>query len=289
MKYNLDDLRLESTMKSFIWGLSLFAFSSFLFLTTTHCETIRFGFLPIFSPATLVKLHKPLKDYLETELKITVDMVSSPDFKEFKERTKNLEYDLIFTAPHLARLAETEYHYQRIVVTAHRGSANFLVRTDEKVREIKDLKGLNIALPPASAIIHHMALRTLREKGLNPGTDIRIITTKTHNDPVLRLISNKVHSAAIGKAPWARMKEKAGDQVIVIDQSISIPGFMILSNPDMPVENIKKIRAILIKFHTTPEGEDYLKKSGYQNLIPISDQDMLEMDFYLQEMGMKLK
>lgn len=274
-------------MNSVIKAIAFFVFLTYLLTGRVTGETLRFGFLPIFSPEALVKLHKPLKDHLETDLKLHVEMVSSPDFKLFNSRTKNLSYDLIFTAPHLARLAETEYKYQRIAATSHRGSANFLVRADSGIKSIKDLKGLSIALPPDSAIIHHMALRTLRERGIEAGKNIRVITTKSHNDPVLRLLSQMVNSAAIGKAPWARIKEETGDQVIVIGQSVSIPGFMILANPKLPIKRVQAIRKSFIKFGLTPVGKKYLEKSGYKKMVPISDQDMHDMDFYLIEMGMK--
>ena len=247
-------------------------------------EPLTFAFLPIFSPATLVELHKPLKDHLETVLKTPVKMVSAPNFKAFRQRTRDGHYDIIFTAPHLARLAEKETHYRRVVATAHRGSATFIARKDSGIRTIAGIRGKRLALPPVSAIIHHMALKTLRAQGVDPQTEVTIVTTKSHNDPILRVSSGKVHAAAVGKAPWAGMKEKAGEHVVVIGQGVTIPGFMILARPEIDDAHLDALRLAFLSFNETNAGRAYLAQSGYQKLMLISDPDMEEMDFYLREM-----
>ena len=270
------------TTKTFsILFLCIFSFS---IAYADDSQTITFGFLPIFSPETLVKLHKPLKDQLENKLGIKVQMTSAPNFKIFRERTEAKSYDLIFTAPHLARLAEKKDKYQRVVATAHRGSAIFLSRKDSGVTEIGKIKGKRLALPPKSAIIHYMALKTLRDRGFLLDNDVEIITTKTHNDPVLRLMAGQVEVAAIGKAPWARMKEKTDDQVAVFAQSVTIPGFMIMANPDVKKDRLKEIINAFLDFNDTPDGIRYLNESGYKALIAISNEDMDDMDLYVREM-----
>lgn len=271
-------------MKTKALSILFLGIFSFSIAHADDSQTIKLGFLPIFSPETLVKLHKPLKDQLENKLGINVQMISAPNFKAFRERTESKSYDLIFTAPHLARLAEKKDNYKRVVATAHRGSANFLSRKDSDITEIDKIKGKRLALPPKSAIIHFMALKTLRDRGFMLDNDVTIVTTKTHNDPVLRLLAKQVDVAAIGKAPWAKMKEKAGDQVAVFAQSVTIPGFMIMANPNIQRDILKKSIDALLDFNDTPEGIRYLTESGYKALIPISNEDMDDMDLYVNEM-----
>ncbi len=247
-------------------------------------EPLVFGFLPIFSPATLAKLHTPLKDHLEKDLGVPVRMVSAPGFKEFIDRSGGGRYDLIFTAPHLARLAEKKNRYRRVAATAHRGRATFLAAKESRIGSIDDLKGRSLALPPQSAIIHHMALRTLRERGLEPDRDVRIVTTKSHNDPILRLLAGRVLAAAVGKAPWARMKDKAGDRLAVVGYSVTIPGFMILAAPTIEPQRLDSIRKAFFRFNETASGRKYLQESGYERLVSISDRDMKDMDGYLERM-----
>lgn len=81
---------------------------------------VTFGILPYFSAAKLMELHKPLKEHLSGGLNEKVSIISAPDFKKFRKRTREGAYDLVFTAPHMAGLAELEAGYQRVVMSTHR-------------------------------------------------------------------------------------------------------------------------------------------------------------------------
>ncbi len=85
-------------------------------------------------------------------------MISAPNFKAFLDRTRKGEYDLVFTAPHMARLAELETGYQRVAMSTHHGRPIFLARRDSDINKLKDLKGKKISLPPIKAINHHEEL-----------------------------------------------------------------------------------------------------------------------------------
>ena len=63
------------------------------------------GVFPYVSPVQLAAFHAPLKDYLTKSLGRPVTLVTAPDFNSFVDRTRDGQYDIIFTAPHLGRLA----------------------------------------------------------------------------------------------------------------------------------------------------------------------------------------
>lgn len=96
-------------------------------------------------------------------------MVSAPGFKAFRDRTRSGRYDLIYTAPHMARLAELESGYQRAFMPTHRGRPIFLAKQDAGIQTLKDLENRKISLPPPKAINHHVALKALEAQGLVKG------------------------------------------------------------------------------------------------------------------------
>ncbi len=171
-------------------------------------DTIVFGILPYFSPAKLMELHKPIKERLSKDLNEKVSMVSAPNFKKFRERTREGGYDLVFTAPHMARLAELETGYQRVVMSTHRGRPIFLTKQDSQINTLEDLKGKKIALPPPRAINHHVALKALKEHGLEDGKSVTIVTTPSHSSALLSVLNDQVDVAVMGKSPWGAYKKE---------------------------------------------------------------------------------
>ena len=109
----------------FIW---LFFLTILNFTYADDNGKLTFGILPYLSPSKLMDLHKPMKDYLASEIAQGIEFVSAPDFKIFNERCKEYYYDIIFTAPHMARFLELNFGYQRIVMTLHNGHALFLTK-----------------------------------------------------------------------------------------------------------------------------------------------------------------
>ncbi len=102
-------------------------------------DQLIFGFLPYHSPSKLIGLHKPLIKFLNEDLIETVTMISAPNFKAFRKRTRDGHYDLIFTAPHMARLAEIEVGYKRVVMSTHMGRPMFLTLTASGINNLLDL------------------------------------------------------------------------------------------------------------------------------------------------------
>ncbi len=105
-------------------GFMLFA--SFVFVLVlgpsalaSENTPLTLGVFPYVTPAQLASFHTPLKDYLAKSLQRPVSLVTAPDFDSFVDRTRKGQYDIIITAPHLGRLAETRDSYKRLAQTGH--------------------------------------------------------------------------------------------------------------------------------------------------------------------------
>ena len=264
-----------------ISGLLVFL-NMFTVCQAETADIMTFGIVPYFSAAKLMELHNPLKEHLADSLNETVSLISAPNFKKFRERTHERQYDLVFTAPHMARLAELEDGYQRVVMSTHRGRPIFLVKQDSTINTLEDLKGKKIALPPPKAINHHVALKGLKEHGLEAGKTVTIIVTPSHSSALLSVLNDQVAVAVMGKSPWGTYKKKYKDQVKVLATSYDFPGFIIMAHPSMSSTKVRKIKESLLSFAATEQGKAYLRKTALEGLSPIDDKTMIELDPYVQ-------
>ena len=257
----------------------LLCFSPSIILADSN--KIIFGFLPYFSASKLIELHSPLVEYIQKEIDQEISMISAPSFKEFKTRTKYGEYDLIYTAPHMARLAELESNYQWVYMSTHRGRPIFLARQNSNIITLNDLKNKKISLPPPSAINHHVALKAIKEYGLVNNKNVSIVVTPSHSSALLSLLNKQVAVAVMGNAPWNTYKKEYKGRVRVISTSADFPGFLVMANQKVPKTLVKKIREAALNFAKTKEGENYLAKTGLKGLAPIDKKTMDELDPYV--------
>lgn len=238
------------------------------------------GVFPYVTPVQLASFHTPLKDYLAKSLQRPVSLVTAPDFDSFVDRTREGQYDIIITAPHLGRLAETRDGYKRLAQTRHVVQGIFLARKDSNIHRIEDLRGKNLMIAQKVSIIYQMAEHTLREKGLVPGESVTIVETRTHNNAMHAPLRGEADASVTGTLLWRVLKDDQKDQMRVIGTTEEAPGFMLMANPRLSSRDIAKIRKLLLDFHRVPGSEAYFSTTGYEKFDLIDDKVMKKLDPY---------
>ena len=77
---------------------------------------LEIGVLPNISARALMAQYQPMREFLERELKRSVQVSTAPNWVAFHQRTMADEYDIVITASHVARLAQVERRYIPILV-----------------------------------------------------------------------------------------------------------------------------------------------------------------------------
>lgn len=266
-------------MKTFLPRL----ITAVLFLAgTALAEPLRMGIFPYHSPEQLVRLHKPLKDYLAHRSKQPFRLVSAPDFKQFIQRTGERRYHVLITAPHLGRIAQRDHGYRWLGFTRNHSRAVFLTRPDTGLQAVTDLGGQHLALPPRIAIIHQAALRHLQKHGLSPGVDLTLMPRKSHDAALFAVLRGESDAAVIGLPTWLRYDLPEKNTLRVIGQSEPVPGFALLVHPGVPTQTAEDIREALYRFESTPGGNAYFDKTGLEGIRPVDNRDLEQLDQYLE-------
>ena len=240
------------------------------------------GVFPYVTPVQLVAFHTPLKDYLAKGLGRPVTLVTAPDFMSFVERTRDGQYDIVFTAPHLGRLAETRDGYKRVAQTSHNVQGYFLARKDSGINKIGDLKGKTVMMAQKVSIVYQMAEHTLRENGLVPGESVTIIETRTHNNAIHAPSRGEADASVTGMLLWHVLDDAQKAQLRVIGTTAEAPGFLVMAHPRVAARDIETIKKLLLDFHKVPGGESYFATNGFKKFQPVDDRAMKGLDPYIQ-------
>lgn len=239
-----------------------------------------FGIFPYVTPAQLMEFHSPLRDYIAKSLGRPVALVTAPDFQSFADRTQQGQYDLILTAPHMGRLAETRDGYKRLVQTGHTVQGIFLARKDSDIYRIEDLKGKRLMMAQPVSLFYQMADQLLRKKGLVPGESITIIDARTHNNAMTAPLRGEADASVTGILLWGVLGQEHKDQLRIIGTTDKQPGFMLMANKRINQQDTKKLLNILMNFYRLPEGKAYFSETGYEGFKRIDDKVMKSLDPY---------
>ena len=256
---------------------------------TAQAKVLQVGILPTLSARALLKNYQPLQLYLERELKRPVELSTAPDFRTFYSNTIEGKYDVVVTAPHMARLAQTEAKY--VPLASYKGSnrAVLIEAKDKPLRSIQDLKGKALAFGDRNALIVSQTLHYLLEQGLREGVDYTLLETQSHNSAAYSVQSHQSILAITAPSGFKNIPDAIKDSVQVYATLPELPTLTWMAHPRMASE-VPMIKAALIGFTSnSEEGRQFFEATGYIGLRDISNAEMKLLDPYAKELSDTLK
>jgi len=263
---------------------TLFISCAIFFVSSPHAadeaKQLSLGLFPYVTSTQLVQFHSPLKTYLSKKLGLEVNLVTAPDFESFMERTQKGEYDIIFTAPHLGRLAEKRDGYKRLAMTGHNVEGIFLAKKDSAINSLDDLQGKSVMVAQRISVIYQMVEQTLADKGLVDGKNITIIETKTHNNALYAPLRDEADVSVTGILLWQTLGQEYKDQLKVIGTTKTVPGFVLMAHSRVPAKIQNLLQKSLFDFAGTEEGKIYFETTRLKGFLPIDSKTMQGLDPY---------
>jgi len=243
----------------------------------THAEKpLTIGMFPYVAPAKLITHQKGLIKHLEKGLTRPINMVTAKNFKIFIQNAKKGQYDLLYSAPHLAYFLEKNLGYKRIAMTQHHIQGVFIVQKKSPYKKLTDLKGSKIAITSPLAILHQIAIAQLTKSGLTKGKDYSLNITKSHDNSIFSLFNGESDAAVTGIKIWKRLDSSYKNGLRLLVPSDKIPGFIIMAKPDLSTNIINKLRLQALSFNQTMAGKKYL----FTGITRIDDKTMQSLAKY---------
>lgn len=268
-----------------LFGLMLFSVQS----PAAEVKPLEIGIFPYASARIVLTSRQPVRLYLEKALERPVQLSTAPDYKSFVERTQRGDYDVVITAPHFARLAQTEAGYVPLVGYTRELRGLVVVARNSSLHDLGELRGKPVAIPDRIAIVSMMGLQLLRDRGLQPDIDVPLRPMLSHNNAVLS-IQRGESAAAITE--WTALKQMPDDlqnSVRILASTSRVPHVMYLGHPRLQQKYLEKIKSALLRFGDEPEGKAYLEAAGREAIRPIADADLRAMDPYVRELKQLLE
>ncbi|WP_455200930.1 phosphate/phosphite/phosphonate ABC transporter substrate-binding protein [Kaarinaea lacus] len=227
---------------------------------------LTFGFLPIESPIALFKRFAPLRDYLASQIQQEIRMETAKNFTEFSRRTEQRQYDIVFTAPHMALQALDGNHYEVAATFTKPLKSVFVVKEKSSIQNIQDLESKTIATPPNEAIVTMVARKYLDANGIKA---VQYSTYQTHNAAYSAVLGGEADAAVISN--FIAMKAISKNVALkIVAQSDPFPGIGILVARDLPEQLKQDLKKSIWAMRDLPQGKVILKTIAQPGYIEAS-------------------
>ena len=233
-----------------------------------------FGVFPNLTAKQTVEIYRPLADAIEKHLRRPVVIYSARDFKTFVARTRQGEYDILLTAPHLAWLARQDAGYQPLLKYTEPVRGLLVVKSASPLDDVEALRGRTIATadPIALAVLAMQA--ELAARGLKHNLDYRTTESGTHTNTVLQVINGRADAAMLGLHPYKLMPADWRQQLSVLAETAPLSSLMYLTHPRLRDTEVQAIRRALLDFAASPEGKLFMQQGGYGGFSQVDGSEL---------------
>lgn len=236
-----------------------------------------FGVYPLLSPSQTAERFAPLKEHLAKALGMPVTLRSAPDFASFIERTRAGEYDIIFTAPHMGRLAQKRDGYRPIVQTGQVTIVT-LARRNGPVRTLADLKGRTLAVGARLSMTYQVVDHALGRHGLAIERDVKFIDSVSFSNVIEAIMRGEADAGATITQFLDAASSEQREDLREIHRAEPTPGFLILAHSRIASEILRKLQQAFVDFKSTEAGKAYFGKTRQVDFRPVDEAAMKRID-----------
>lgn len=240
-------------------------------------QTIKIGITPYTNAVKIIKVYKPLSDFISKDLNSTIEIFTAKNYKEFYKDVEKGSFDLVITSPHFGAL-----HIKNGFIPLYRYDISlrllFLVLKDSPYYNISDLKNTTIATPNYLSALNVGSLGILKNYGLQNGKNFQLEDLGSHTSAIKSVLLEECDAAITTFTPLKQFSFDIKDKTRILTSDYKLPHLFTLANPKLGKMKIKQIKTALKKFENSDIGKSFFKNSGYKGYTTIDKKDLQELE-----------
>ncbi len=254
-------------------------------------SVIRFGVVPLESPAVMFKKFSPFTEYLSRRIGKPVDLKVAVDFETaIKDIGQNIT-QLCYMTPSTFIEANKRYGVNVLTRALRDGKpyhhSVIITRQDSDIRSIEDLKGRSFAFGDRRSTSSHIIPRSMLKQAGIDLSDLKYYNYLGHHDDVVKAVLNgEFDAGGVMEATAYKFKDRG---IRFLKFSEEIPEFNICYNPALSERDLSIIRAAIISLRDSdPEGAAILKSidESYTGFVEARDSDYETIKSVMAKLGL---
>jgi phosphonate transport system substrate-binding protein len=244
---------------------------------------LQFGVMPNVSARILVGQYQPFRVFLEQELGRPVEVVTAPGLQAFHERSTAGAFGLIVTAANLGRVGQLDAGLRPIAIYEPRIPGLIVTLRARSLTRAEEFRGLTVAMTNPQSLVALKFIHWLRAQGLEIGRDVAATHARNEDSLAQLLNTSETRAAVMSRGEFNAIRADIRDNLVVWQEFIRVPGFLVLLGPQVPERDAQRISAAIARFPSTPAGREFFAATGFNGIRPVTPADLAELDDVVAE------
>jgi ABC-type phosphate/phosphonate transport system substrate-binding protein len=236
----------------------------------------------------LVALYAPLLPTLESTLGQPVEMVSAPSYGAHLQRLRTGDYDVIADSLFLSRIAQRDLGHVPMVRTRAQLEPVLVVPAQGGVSKLVELSGRAVCVTDRLAALSVIGLRYLRDQGLVPGQQLKLVVSGSHANSLNRMLAGEAAAAIVSRTTLKQVAPELAQRVrVLLTFPPALSAVVYHVAPSLADKAPALTQALLHFANKTPAGLAFIEALGHEGLVPataaeLSSLDPVVAEFYSQ-------
>ena len=236
-----------------------------------------FGIHPLHNPQRLFEVFGPLIDYLSHNIPGThFKLEASRNYETFDQKLYSHKFHFALPNPfQTINAIDKGYSVFAKMGDDHNFRGIILVRKDNNIKEVTDLKGKAVSYPAPTALAATMMPQYyLQSHGVDVIDDLDNRYVGSQESSIMNVYLGQTIAGATWPPPWnAFRKERpeVSDQLEVKWQTDSLPNNGLVVLPDVDQIIVNQVQELLTHLHETSEGSKILKTMELSRFEPATN------------------
>ena len=265
--------------------LSTSFFSTQLLADKERVYTI--GVVPQFEIRHIRKIWNPIIAEIEKNTGIKLKLVGSPTIPDFEREFNSGRFDFAYMNPYHMLLAKKSQGYIPLIKDNGRKLHGILtVRSDSKIKSVKELDGKKVAFPAPNALGASLLIRS--ELANKFKININPIYVKTHSSVYLNVVVKQTAAGGGVQKTLNQQKENIRGALKIIFKTPEVSAHPLASHPRVPKKIRENVKKTLLSLGQNSVGQSLLSKIPIKKIGTASINDYLSLKkFKLEKFHVK--
>lgn len=236
-------------------------------------RTLSLGAMPSHSLVQLEAFWAPLASYLSERLGRSVRFGTSSSFARFQDRLRRRDFDVAFVQASDFAAIGRSLGYVPLVRLVRPPALVFFVRPDSGVRQLTDLRGQTIALPPEESDANAAARRRLQDAGLPAGSAVSVAVQAQDNACIQQVVSGRSAAGVVTENALSLVGLREEADYRVIDAGLRVEPPLFVAAPTLTPQERAILTAALLAWPKQASQRGGPANLGWLELAPVAVQE----------------
>lgn len=244
---------------------------------------LELGIVPHLSARALLALYRPLRESLQQQLRLEVQLSTAASWTTFQQRTLANDYHCVVTAANLARLMQLDAGWLPLARFSPDMRALLVAARQRPLAQRADLRGGCLALANPQSLVAVRGLQWLADQGLQQGRDFQVVAVP-QDDSVGALVSRgDCVAALLSGGELLATPEATRQQLVIVRHVADVPGFVVIASPRLTGPEQATLAQAWLAVPGSDEGRAFFAASGFAGIDPPSAAALAALDPLLPE------